>query len=182
MTEDKESKAFLTPNISISNIAGGPFETDSLDLSKWKFHDVLQSKFIYSNAAMVTHLMNGLILLLIDEDDVWEELGKELYCAQVPDGSSESGASISMHDPGVRDFAALAIFAIQAIAHKRDFELDEDGVKRRFRALIGYSLRWVELQSTPLDIATHFANDILPDVIERIVKVSEDSNVSEGND
>ena len=182
MTDNKESKIFLNPNISISNIIGGPFDTSTLDLSHWKFHDVLQSQFIYSNAAMATHLMNGLILLLIEEEEVWDELGKDLYCAQVPDGSDGGGSSMSMHDPGVRDYATLAIFAIQSIAKKREFELDEDGLKHRFRALIGYSLKWIKQQSSTLDVASHFADDVLPDVIDRIPAESDNSNVSEGSD
>ena len=162
---DKENE-WLSPMISITNLAGGPFDDASLGLSQWKFQDILKSEFAYANMAMIAHLMNGLILLLIDEDMVWNEIEKESYLSDVPDGSSKEGTKISMFDVGVRDFSTLAVFAIQSIAKKRKIKLDEDGIKSRFRALIGFSLNWVKIQESALDVALHYQDIVLKDVIE----------------
>ena len=162
----EEDNEWLSPFISITKLTGGPFDEASLGLSQWKFHDILKTEFAHANRAMITHLMNGLILLLNEEDVVWDELEKDHLLSDVPDRSSKEGTSISMFDVGVRDYSTLALFAIQSIAKKRGIKLDEDGLKSRFRALIGYSLSWVKLQDSALDVSLHFQEMVLKDVIE----------------
>lgn len=174
MNESDEKKKYLNPNLALVDSISGVKWKLQQHQTKSKFQNFIVNEIVFTNAAVATHLMNGLILLIDDPGDVLDELLKNnMYSDMVPEYSDGDG-KITLDDPGIQKYTTLAMYGIQAIAEKQNVELDEDKLKLAFRSMIGYSLKWVENNSTTLEISTHFSDYILPDVLERIKTTKEE--------
>jgi len=176
MSESGEEKNYLNPRISIANLADGQFHKNQLGQTNSKFKGLIKNEIAHSNAAMVTHLMNGLIMLIDEPEEMLEVLlENKTYSELAPEASEGTGVKISLTDDGVQKYTTLALYAIQVIAEREKVELNEESLKLVFRALMGYSIKWVESQPRTLDISTHFSGYLLPDVVARIENQSNDS-------